>query len=174
MATERPVPVDTTGKVHEVSATFRSSDEMQHAISQLNLHGFDRADLSLPEPDPPPDRDTPEAGAMEPDTEEDARQARVLHTSTAASMAALAAAGITVATGGAAAPAIAAAALAGGAAGGATYAASSAANSHEQEVREDRAAAGELILSARAPTPEKRNEAEAILRSAGGTNIQTS
>jgi len=147
---------------------------MQQAISQLNLHGFDRADLSLPEQNPPPNRATPESGAMEADTEEDARQARVVQSSTAASVAALAAAGITVATGGAAIPAIAAAVLAGGAMGGATFAVSSAANSHDQDARDERAAAGNLILSVRTPTAEKRVEAEAILRSAGGQSIQAS
>ena len=69
---------------------------------------------------------------MPADTEDDARQARTLHTSTAAAIAALAGAGMTVATGGAAAPAVAAAVAAGAAAGGATYAVSSAANDQEQ------------------------------------------
>jgi hypothetical protein len=174
MATDLPDPDGALNERHEVTASFRSSHEMQQAISQLNLHGFDRADLSLPEQNPPSDRATPESGALEADTEEDARQARVLQSSTAASVAALAAVGITVATGGAAAPAIAAAVLAGGAVGGATFAVSSAANSHEQDVRDDRAATGDLVLSVRTPTSAKRVEAEAILRSAGGSNIQTS
>jgi len=170
MTTELPEPHQALGEVHEVTATFRSSDAMQHAVSQLNLHGFDRADLSLPDDDPRP---TLEANAKPADTESDARQARVLNTSLAASVAAMAAAGITVATGGAAAPAVAAAVLAGGAVGGGTYAVSSAANTNEQEARDDKAAAGTLILSARASTPEKRAEAEAILRAAGGVDIQT-
>ena len=53
---------------------------MHNAVEQLALSGFDRADLSLPDVVPPADRATPEAGAKPADTEEDARQARTLHT----------------------------------------------------------------------------------------------
>lgn len=158
--------------LHEVRATFATSDAMQEAVSKLTMSGFDRADLSLPDAHAPPAQDTPEAGAEAADTEEDARQARTVYSSTTASIAAMAAAGITVATGGAALPAIVAAVAAGGAIGGATYAASSAANAGTQSDRDQKAAGGVLILSARAPNQEKRMEAEEIMRAAGGTDIQ--
>jgi hypothetical protein len=116
--------------------------------------------------------DTPEAGAKPVDTEEDARQARTLHTSGAASLAGMAAAGVVIATGGAAAPAVAAAVAGAGLAGGLAYGLSSAANRGEQVDREQRAAAGSLILSVRTPSAAKRAEAEEILRKSGGTEIE--
>src|ERR1700760_2367701 len=150
------------GALHEVRATFRDSEAMQNAVSQLEMSGFDRADLSLPEVAPPAERATPESGATEVDTEEDARQTRTLHTSGAAAAVGMAAAGLVIATGGAAAPAIAAAVVGGGLAGGAAYALTSASNEGEQMDREQKAAHGALILSVRAPNAEKRAEAEAI------------
>ena len=159
------------GRLHEVRATFGDPDAMQNAVSQLEMSGFDRADLSLPEAKPPLAETTPEAGAKPVDTEEDARQARTLHTSGAAAAAGMAAAGVVIATGGAAAPAVAAAVLGGGLAGGAAYALSSVANRGEQEDREVKAATGRLILSVRTPDAEKRNEAEAILRAAGASEV---
>jgi hypothetical protein len=176
MAQQTPAAKDRSalGELHEVRGTFPNSEQMQEAIQRLSVAGFDRADLSVPEANAPLERSTPESGAMEADTEDDARQARTLHTSTAAAMAALAGAGVTVATGGAAAPAVAAALAAGAVAGGATYAVSSAANEQEQAERDMRASMGRLILSARAPTTAKRSEAETILRDTGATDVQVS
>jgi hypothetical protein len=159
------------GEIHEVRATFATPEAMQDAVSRLEMSGFDRADLSLPEMMPPPEHATPETGAKPADTEEDARQARTLHSSSAAAVAAMAAGGAVIATGGAAAPAIAAAVVGGGVAGGAVYAISSAVNSEEQEDRERKAAAGTLMLSVRAPDAAKRDEAETILISAGATSV---
>jgi hypothetical protein len=177
------------GEIDEVRATFATPDLMQNAIAQHAMSGFDRADLSLPEVLPPTEFPTPEAGAKPADTEEDARQARTLQTSAAAAIqtsaaaaiqtsaaaaiAAMAAGGAVIATGGAVAPAIAAAVVDGGMFGGAAYAISSAANNEEQDDRERKAATGTLILSVRAPSEAKRSEAEAILRSAGATSVQS-
>jgi hypothetical protein len=160
------------GEVREIRATFATPDRMQNAITQLEMSGFDRADLSLPEVLPPKEFATPEAGAKPAATEEDARQARTLQTSAAAAIAAMAAGGAVIATGGAVAPAIAAAVVGGGMFGSAAYAISSAANSEEQEDRERKAATGTLVLSVRAPSEAKRGEAETILRTAGATSIQ--
>jgi hypothetical protein len=161
------------GEIHEVRATFATPDLMQNAITQLEMSGFDRADLSLPEVNPPEEFATPEAGARPADTEEDARQARTLQTSAAAAIAAMAAGGAVIATGGAVAPAIAAAVVGGGMFGTAAYAISSATNSEEQEDREKRkAATGTLVLSVRTPNEAKRGDAEVILRSAGATSVQ--
>jgi len=159
------------GVMHEVRATFSDPQAMQHAVSRLERSGFDRADLSLPEV--AQSEATPETGAKPVDTDEDARQARTLHTSGAAAAVGMAAAGIVVATGGAAAPAIAAAVLGGGAAGGLAYALTSVSNEGEQLDREQKAASGALILSVRARDPAKRAEAEAILREAGGTSVES-
>jgi hypothetical protein len=136
------------------------------------MSGFDRADLSLPEVNPPQEFATPETGAKPADTEEDARQARTLQTSAAAAIAAMAAGGAVIATGGAVAPAVAAAVVGGGMFGGAAYAISSASNNEEQEDRERRAATGTLVLSVRTRNEVKRGEAEVILRSAGATSVQ--
>jgi hypothetical protein len=160
--------------LHEVSGVFSNTEQMQDAIERLTISGFDRADLSVPEVAAPVQRSTPESGAMEADTDEDARQARTLHSSTAAAAAALAGAGIMVATGGAAAPAIAVAVVAGVAAGGATYGVSSAVNGQEQAVLDARAGTGKLVLSVRAPTEAKRSTAEAVLRESGATKLQVS
>jgi len=170
--TQTAGPGPAIGRIHEVHGIFSNTEQMQEAIQQLSVSGFDRADLAVPEAAPPPERSTPESGALPADTDQDARQARTMHTSTAAAMAALAGAGITVATGGAAAAAVAAAAAAGAAVGGATFAVSSAVNEQEQAELDTRAALGRLILSVRAPTETKRAEAEAILRSTGATDIQ--
>jgi hypothetical protein len=161
------------GALQAVQATFASPGEMQDAIGLLEVSGFDRADLSVPNAVTPVAGVGPDSGARPADTEQDARQARTLHTSGVAAAAALAAAGITIGTGGAAAPAVAAAVLAGTAAGGATFAASSAANNAEQAVREADAAQGVLTLMVRTATTPKREAAVAILRSAGATDIQT-
>ncbi len=162
----------TIGVLHEVRGVFDDSERMSDAVGQLSVAGFDRADLSLPEAAPPPERSTPESGAKPADSDEDATVARTLHTSGAASVAALAAAGITIATGGAAAVAGVAAVAAGAVAGGATFAVTNAADESEQQDRDVKAASGELILSVRAPTLEKMAEAEGILRAAGAIDIR--
>ena len=41
------------GEIHEVRATFATPEAMQDAVSRLEMSGFDRADLSLPEMMPP-------------------------------------------------------------------------------------------------------------------------
>jgi len=154
--------------LHEVRASFGHPDAMQAAVDRLETSGFDRADLSLPEPVP----STPEAGARPVDTEPDARQTRTLHVSGAAAAVALAAAGVVIAGGGAVAWAVVAAVVGATVAGGLVHLLSSAANQGEQMDRERKAAAGTLILSVRTPDPQKRGEAVAILRAAGGTELE--
>ncbi len=171
MSDSHGTPGPAIGSLHEVRATFSDPDALQTAVDQLELSGFDRADLSLPEVHPPPQRATPESGAKPVDDERDARQLRTLHTSGAAAAVGMAAAGVVIATGGAAAPAVAAAVVGGGLAGGAAYALSSASNSDEQQERELKAATGALVLSVRTPSTEKREEAEAILRASGATEL---
>jgi hypothetical protein len=95
-----------TSELREVRATFANPDQMQNAVSKLSMSGFDRAEMSLPTENVASGQGGSLGEASKPaSTEEDARQARILGSSTAGSAAALAAAGITIATGGAAAPA---------------------------------------------------------------------
>ena len=168
---DNPNAGPTIGQFHAVVGRFDNSDRMTDAMEQLELAGFARGDLSLPEPSPPIERSTPESGAKPPDKEDDAQVARTLHTSGVASVAALLAAGITVGTGGAAAPAFAAALGAGALAGGATFAATKAVDDHEQHDRDAKAADGELLLAVRTIDVAQRSEAEAILRSAGALEV---
>jgi hypothetical protein len=161
-------------ELRQVRATFASPEQMQDAVGRLSISGFDRAEMSLPAENVASGHGGTLAEASKPaTTDEDARQARILGASTAGTAAALAAAGITIATGGAAAPAVAAAALAGAAAGGATFAVHGAADQNEQHTRDAQAAAGDLVLTVHAKTAAKQQEAEAILRAAGATNIET-
>ncbi len=160
------------GTLHEVRATFRDPAAMQDAVTRLETSGFDRADLSLPEAMPPVERATPETGAKPVDTEPDARQARTLHVSGFAAAAAIAAAAVVIGLGGGLGWTIAAVMVVGLIVGGIVHWISSAANQSEQLDRERKAASGTLILSVRAPTPEKRGEAEAILRAAGGSELK--
>jgi hypothetical protein len=164
-------PGPAIGELHEIQARFSDPDALEDAVKRLELSGFDRADLSLPEVAPPPERATPESGAKPVYDDQDARQARTLHTSGAAAVAGMAAAGVVIATGGAAAPAVAAAIAGGGLAGGAVYALTSASNSSEQEDRELKAASGRLVLSVRTDTVQKRAEAESILRASGASEL---
>ncbi len=164
---------EQAGDVRELRATFASPDQMQNAVSKLSVSGFDRADLSVPTQPPGSENSTLETGSQPASTQEDAQQLRTLGASTAATVAALAAAGVTVASGGAAIPVIAAAAAAGGVAGGGVFAIHGAANNAEQHSRDERAAAGTLMLTVRTQTAAKRTEAEAILQAAGATQIET-
>jgi hypothetical protein len=158
-------------ELRQVRATFADADHMQSAVSKLSISGFDRAEISLPSP--PGESNALTAEPRPATTAQDARQFRTLGASTAGAAAALAAAGVTIATGGAAAPAVAAAVFAGGAAGGATFAVHGAANKAEQQDRDARAEAGALLLTVRAKSAAKQSEAEAILRAAGATSIET-
>ena len=160
------------GVLHEVRARFASPEAMQEAVDRLEVSGFDRADLSLPEANPPIERATPDWGAKPADTEQDARQARTLHVSGAAAVGALAAGAVVIASGGAIAWAVVAAIVIAAIAGGIVYALSSAANQAEQWDRERKATTGALILSVHTSTAEKRVDAEAILRAAGGTQLE--
>lgn len=144
-----------------IEAFFDTPAQLEEAVGKLTTSGFDRADLSLPD-------DTSVKSAA---TDVDARQLRTLGASTAGSVAALAAAGVTIATGGAALPAFAAAAVAGGAVGGGAYAAQEAVNNSEQRDRSVRADQGQLVVRVRATTDAKRSAAEAILSAAGARRI---
>jgi hypothetical protein len=173
---DETIPGDRSGVVlapvmTEVVGVFPSNAAIEAAVGWLAQAGFDRADLSLPVPDPSAAQTTPETAASPVMTDDDRQQARTLGTSMAAATAAIAAVGITVATGGAAAAGIAAAVIGGGVAGAAANAVAQGSEGLVQANREMAGAAGELRLSVRVDTPERRAAAEAALRAAGGQQV---
>ena len=169
--TSKSGPVLTEG-VEEVQGVFPSDKALQTAISQLTLAGFDRADFSLPTTKPASSAATPDAGAADPMTDTDVRQARTLGTSMAGYVGAFAAAGATIATGGAAGLAIAAAAAVGAGSALAANAAGNAVDAAQTDTRDTAAAAGELILAVHATTAEKRATVERIMREAGASAVE--
>jgi hypothetical protein len=113
-----------TATIREAVAVFDDAEKLESAVSDLQSSGIDRSNLSLlAHPSlaqsPPGDSqrlaDDPAAPRESAVTDTDLRQGRVLGVGLAASIAALVAAGVTVATGGVAAATGAAAAAAGGA-----------------------------------------------------------
>lgn len=160
-----------TDPASAVLALMPTSKVLDSAIKELSDAGFDRADLSLPEAEPPPERSTPEAGAEDPDTDVDAQQSRLVHSAVGGSFAAMMAAAATAATGGAAAAVAGAAIGTGLVVGAAANAISRAVSGQEQEERDRRAAEGKLILAVRAKSPELRRRAGEILRAAGASRI---
>lgn len=157
--------------LREVQAVFGSDAELQNGIAKLELAGFDRAEISLPQANPAPADATPEQGADTPHTTEDDAQMRTMHTSMAGSVGAMAAAGVTIATGGAAVVALAAAAAVGMGAAGIAHAASRAADSAQHDDREDRAAKGALVLSVLARDDAHEQTALTTLRAAGALRV---
>jgi len=160
------------GELHEVDGVFDDSGRMDAAVNRLLLAGFHRADLSVPEPNPPVERSTPESSAEPAYTEDDAVAARTLHTSGIASATGLLAAGLVVATGGAALPAFAAALGAAALAGGAIFGVTKLTDAQEQNTRDVRAAEGRLLLAVRTPNAAQRAQAETILRDCGAVEIR--
>jgi hypothetical protein len=157
--------------VDEVRGTFANSEQLQTAITELMNAGFDRADLSIPVTGGLVDHHTPEMGAANPNTADDAQQARTLFTSLAGSVGAMAAAGVVIATGGAALPAVAAALAGGAGAGLAANAASGASNANEQASRDDAAVAGTLTLTVRTTDAARKASAERILNELGASDV---
>jgi hypothetical protein len=158
--------------IQEVQGIFPSDAALQDAIGRLTRAGFDRAALSLPSANPAPGEATPSAGAENPNTEDDARQSRILHTSMAASVGAMVGAGVTVATGGAALAAAAAAVGLSALAGGGVSAAHMAVDAAQAQSRTDSAAIGQLVLSAAAPDEESVQQARAAMQEAGASRIE--
>ena len=164
------IPAGTTAPA--VFALMPTSAILNEAIKRLELAGFDRADISLPELDPPAERATPDDGAKAPDTGAEAQQSRTMHASTGAAIGAMVAG-----TAAAAATAGAAAAVAGAAIGGAlvvggiAHTISRGASEAEQEDRDRKAAAGKLVLSVRAPTAEREARAAEVLQQVGATRL---
>ncbi len=161
-----------TEAVDEVRGIFPSDSALQDAISRLSMAGFDRADISIPDAAPTSAAAaTPDQGAENPNTEDDSRQARTLHTSMAASVGAMAAAGVVIATGGAALPAVVAAVAGGAGLGAITQGVTGAADAVQHGTREEAASRGELVLSVRLRDPAQRSAAENAMGQAGATRV---
>lgn len=170
--TTQPVSSEPTVITDFVFGLFPTSASLDAAIKKLETSGFDRADLSLPEIDPPPDRDTPELSAEPADTDTDAQQARVVQSTTGGAFAAMIAATAAAAATGGAMVAVAGAAVGAGlVVGAAVNAISNYTSSEEQLERDRRAAAGRLVMSVRAPDVERHMRAIDILRATGATRV---
>jgi len=160
------------GPIHQVRGTFPSSEQVQKAIDKLQLAGFDRAFLSLPDRPRIAGEARPELDSTAANTDTDAQQMRTLHTSMAAAVAALAATAVALGTGGTAIIALAGAAAAGAAAGGVMHVASDLPNKSEQQDRDIKADIGVLVLSVEAPSPELMEKAAPIMRAEGATDLE--
>ncbi|MBV8132948.1 MAG: hypothetical protein JO282_10630 [Alphaproteobacteria bacterium] len=113
----------TPPRTSEVVAVFEDPEKLERAVSELQSHGVDRANLSFLARQALLERRADDMQSLANDpaaprevvvSDTDLRQGRVLGTGLAATVAAFAAAGFTVATGGVAAAAIAATAAAAG------------------------------------------------------------
>ena len=156
-------------EVQELQAHFPNDASLQTAIGQLELAGFDHADLSLPDPNAAVD--TPDSAEAATD-HVDRGQLRTMASGMAGTTAGFAVAGVLLATGGVAAPVVAA--LGGASALGtvlATSGVSNAVDSAGATARDALGAEGKLILAVRTRSPELAAKAEAALREAGGTDI---
>ena len=161
-----------TATVREAVAVFDDPDRLESAVSDLQSNGIDRSNLSLlahpslaeglpaRSQDVADDPATPRESAV---TDTDIRQGRVLGTSLAATIAALAAAGFTVATGGVAAATVAAAAAAGGV--GAVGALLGRGIGEDQEAFLDaQLARGGVLLWVRTPDTDAERRTLGVLR----------
>jgi len=112
-----------TSTIRQAIGTFRDSAALEEAVSELQSHGFDRAEISFvssvrDDAEPPSSGKSPAPSANQAGlSDTDLRQGRVLGTSIAATLAGFAAAGFVIATGGTALAAIAATVAAAGGAG---------------------------------------------------------
>jgi hypothetical protein len=175
-----PVDATTEPTNHETSVAalqgvFSSDAALQDAIGRLTRAGFDRAELSIPQAVAPPEVSTSDADvAVEnPNTEDDSRQLRTLHTGMAGAVSMMAATGAVIATGGAALPALAAGMVAAAGAAGAAHAASRATDHSQHEHRQDAASHGALVLMVHLRDGSRYPVAENALREAGATEIRT-
>lgn len=179
MAQEKPGET-----VREAAAVFDDPGKLEAAVSDLQSHGFDRADISVLAREGLTGRlaqdypDTKQA-ASDPDAKRDAlisdtdvRQARVLGTSLAAALAAFAAAGITVMTGGTAALAAGAAAAAAGGIGAAGAAVGERARTDELAYYREQIERGGVVLWVRIRDAEHERRAVDILSRNGGRDVR--
>jgi hypothetical protein len=161
-----------TPTIREAIALFDNAEQLEHAVSDLQGRGFDRADISLlahsaVEQQPvgadilAGDRRTPREAPV---TDTDIRQERLLGTSMAATIAAFAAAGFVVATGGALALVAAAAAAAGGGVGAVGAWLGARLGEDEANYYDEQLARGGVLMWVRVRDPDSEARALEILR----------
>lgn len=153
----------------QVCGEFHSQEKFEAAMQRLEGSTFQHADFSLRVPGREDVR--LDSTKEEPLREDEARNLRTLGVSTASVSAAFAAAGLVVATGGAALPAVAAAAAAGGATAAAGEAVGQAAAPGGKPPQAQAAETTGVILMVHAPTPERRELAERVLKEEGATRV---
>ena len=156
--------------VQEVQGVFPDDASLQHAMGQLTLNGFDRADLSLPH-EQAGQLQTPNEGADNPVDQIDKTQLRTMGTGMAGYAGAAAAAGATLATGGAAGVALAAAAALGAGSALTANVAGRAADKAGKDERDERGEAGGLILAVRIGEPDQVGQVSEIMNKAGATTV---
>jgi hypothetical protein len=161
-----------TSVIREAVAVFDDPEKLERAMSELQSNGSDRANLSLlahtslaerlPR-DPQQLGDDPRAPREAAVTDTDLRQERVLGTSLVGTIAALAAAGFTVATGGVAAATVAAAAAAGGV-GAVGALVGRKLGEDEESFLDAQLARGGVLLWVRTPDADAERRALEVLR----------
>jgi hypothetical protein len=155
--------------VEELQGHFPNDATMQDALSRLTLLGFDRADFSVPEPDPAVA--TPEQGADAAPTHVDNTQLRTMASGMTGSAAGMAL-GALAATGVVAIPVVAAAAGVGAlGAAAATTGVGVTAEQAGAAARDRLGAEGKLVLAVRIRDAAHLGAAEAAMREAGATGI---
>jgi hypothetical protein len=162
--------------IREVVAAFHEPEALQSAVSDLQSHGFNRADISFMAHQSVTGHlaqnyeatrqasDDPRARREAVTDETDIRQRRTLEISLATTLAGFAAAGFTIATGGATALAAGVTAAAVGAVGGLGALLGRAyGEGHETFLREQLERGG-ILVWVRAPAVGAEERAQAILR----------
>jgi hypothetical protein len=178
MATPEPTTM------REAVARFDDPERLETAISALQSHGFDRADISFIARDGFLGEHVASGSAGVRQSAEDAtlkreapvestdlRQGRMLGTSMAAVVAAFAAAGFTIATGGAAALAMGLAAAAGLGVGAAGATLGMKADQSQHNFLDEQLARGGVLVWVRTRDAAAEGRALAILRAEGGTEV---
>lgn len=170
-------------QLREAMARFDDAAALEAAVSALQSHGFDRADISFVAREGYLGEHPVAAGATRraaegpaakreaPVESTDLRQGRVLATSTAACIAAFAAAGFTVATGGAAALAAGLAVAAGLGVGAAGAVIGHEAGESAQNFIDEQVASGGVLVWVRTRDEAASYRALDILRQHGGTDV---
>jgi hypothetical protein len=170
--------------IREAVAAFDDAKAMQAALSDLQSHGFDRADISFiardsylkghlaqDYDDVREAEDDPKARRATPVEETDIRQRRTLEVSTGATIAAFAAVGLTVATGGATALAAGIGAAAAGGVGGLGALVGRLYGQGQQKFMQEQIDRGGVLLWVRLRDADAEQRALDILRRHGARDV---
>lgn len=162
------------GPVREVHGLLPDEGTLQQATQALLTGGFDRGDLSLPDPELAATEaiQTQSTGSVV--DEHDARQVRTTLNSTVGVAAALVGGAVaSVATGGAMLPVAAGAVASALGAGGLTQLGVQGAANRREAGHDAKGARGQLVLAAVVRDAERERAATEILQKAGATEVRT-